>query len=45
MGDELDSRLGQVFWVERGLIVRERDFAEWDDALRLVGVAPEAARQ
>jgi hypothetical protein len=39
-GIELDSRLGQVFWVERGLIVRERDFAEWDDALRLLQRKP-----
>jgi hypothetical protein len=36
---ELDSRLGQVFWIERGLIVRERDFADWDQALRVAGVA------
>jgi ketosteroid isomerase-like protein len=33
-GVELDSRLGQVLWIERGLIVRESDFANWDDALR-----------
>jgi ketosteroid isomerase-like protein len=38
-GIELDSRLGQVFWVERGLIVRERDFGDWDEALRVVGVS------
>jgi ketosteroid isomerase-like protein len=31
---ELDSRLGQVFWIERGLIARERDFSDWDEALR-----------
>jgi ketosteroid isomerase-like protein len=37
-GIELDSRLGQVFWFERGLIVRERDFADWDEALRVVGI-------
>ena len=37
-GIELDSRLGQVFWIERGLIVRERDFSDWDEALRAVGV-------
>jgi ketosteroid isomerase-like protein len=37
-GIELDSRLGQVFWLEQGLIVRERDFTEGDDALHLVGV-------
>ena len=37
-GIELDSRLGQVFWIERGLIARERDFSDWDDALRVLGV-------
>jgi hypothetical protein len=41
-GIELDSRLGQVFWVERGLIVRERDFSEWNDALREIGVSESA---
>jgi len=39
-GIELDWRLGQVFWTEGGLIVRERDCADWDEALRLVGVTP-----
>jgi ketosteroid isomerase-like protein len=38
-GIELDWRLGQVFWFENGLIMRERDFADWDAALRLVGVS------
>jgi hypothetical protein len=33
---ELDSRLGQVFWIERGLIVRESDFGDWDEALRVL---------
>ena len=37
-GIELDSSLGQVFWVEDGLIVREHDFADWDDALRSLGI-------
>src|SRR5919198_5327994 len=41
-GIELDSRLGQVFWVERGLIVRESDFGDWDEALRVAGL-PAAA--
>jgi ketosteroid isomerase-like protein len=41
-GIEIDSRLGQVFWIERGLIVRERDFSDWDDALGVVGI-PAAA--
>jgi hypothetical protein len=35
-GIELDSHLGQVFWVERGLIARERDFSDWDEALRVL---------
>jgi ketosteroid isomerase-like protein len=39
-GVELDSRLGQVFWIERGLIVRERDFGDWEQALRVAGVSP-----
>jgi ketosteroid isomerase-like protein len=38
-GIELDSRLGQVFWIERGLIARERDFSDWDEALRVAGIA------
>jgi ketosteroid isomerase-like protein len=41
-GIELDTRLGQVFWIERGLIVRERDFSDWDEALRVAGI-PTAA--
>jgi ketosteroid isomerase-like protein len=41
-GIEIDSHLGQVFWIERGLIVRERDFSNWDDALGVVGI-PAAA--
>jgi ketosteroid isomerase-like protein len=40
-GIELDSRLGQVFWIERGLIVRESDFGDWDEALRVMGVSEE----
>jgi ketosteroid isomerase-like protein len=41
-GIEFESRLGQVFWAERGLIARERDFADWDDALHVLGI-PTAA--
>jgi ketosteroid isomerase-like protein len=41
-GIELESRLGQVFWIERGLIVRERDFGDWEEALRVAGAAPDA---
>jgi ketosteroid isomerase-like protein len=37
-GLEIDSRLGQVFWFERGVITRERDFADWDEALRVAGI-------
>ena len=43
-GIELDSHLGQVFWIERGLIVRERDFGDWDEALRVAGVGPKDVR-
>jgi ketosteroid isomerase-like protein len=42
-GIELDSRLGQVFWIERGLIVREHDFSDWGEALRVVGIAAETS--
>jgi hypothetical protein len=41
-GIVLDTRLGQVFWSEHGLIVRERDFSDWDEALRVAGI-PTAA--
>ena len=37
-GIELDTHLGQVFWSEQGLIARERDFSDWDEALRVAGV-------
>lgn len=37
-GIELESRLGQVFWTSRGLIVRESDYSDWDDALGVIGV-------
>jgi ketosteroid isomerase-like protein len=40
-GIELDSCLGQVFWTEGGLIVRESDFGDWDEALRVVGAPAE----
>jgi hypothetical protein len=41
-GIELDSRLGQVLWIEQGLIARERDFSDWDEALREAGVSTAA---
>ena len=37
-GIELNSRVGFVFWSERGLVVRERDFSDWDEALRVAGI-------
>ena len=41
-GIELDSHLGQVFWVRRGLIVRERDVGDWNEAMRLASSPEEA---
>jgi hypothetical protein len=41
-GIELDTRVGQVFWHQRGLIVRESDFGDWDEALRVAGVGAAA---
>ena len=35
---ELDAPLGQVFWLERGLIACERDFSNADEALRAAGL-------
>jgi ketosteroid isomerase-like protein len=43
-GIELESRLGQVFWTKRGLIVRESDFGDWDEALRVLGTGQPPAR-
>jgi ketosteroid isomerase-like protein len=37
-GVEFDYRAGLVLWMERGLIVRERDFLDADEALRAIGV-------
>jgi ketosteroid isomerase-like protein len=37
-GIEFDYRLGTAVWIERGLIVRERHFADWDEALRAAGI-------
>jgi ketosteroid isomerase-like protein len=37
-GVEFDYRAGLVIWLERGLVVRERDFLDADDALRAVGM-------
>jgi hypothetical protein len=38
-GIEFDTRVGSVFWLERGLIAREREFADWDEALGAAGIA------
>jgi ketosteroid isomerase-like protein len=42
-GIEFDTPIGSVLWVHRGLIVRQRDFADWDEALRIAGIQPDAA--
>jgi ketosteroid isomerase-like protein len=42
-GVELDYRYAVVVWLERGLIVRERDFLDWDEALRVAGFSTETA--
>jgi ketosteroid isomerase-like protein len=39
-GVELDSPLASVFWFERGLIVRHRDFTDWEEALDAAGISP-----
>jgi ketosteroid isomerase-like protein len=38
-GIEFDSPIGSVLWVERGLVARESDFGDWDEALRAAGIA------
>ena len=40
-GIEFDTPVGQVVWVERGLVVRDH-FNNWDEALRVAGI-PTAA--
>jgi hypothetical protein len=42
-GVELYYRYAVVLWLERGLIVRDRDFLDWDEALRAAGFSTEAA--
>jgi ketosteroid isomerase-like protein len=37
-GIELDSPYGSVYWIERGLIVRESHFVDLDEALRAAGI-------
>jgi ketosteroid isomerase-like protein len=41
-GIEFDYRFGAVFWTERGLIVRELHFADWDEALRAADITTAA---
>jgi ketosteroid isomerase-like protein len=37
-GIELDSPYGVVYRAEQGLIVLQRDFADWNQALRAAGI-------
>jgi ketosteroid isomerase-like protein len=37
-GIEFDYPFGQVLWAERGLVVREQGFNNWDEALRVAGI-------
>jgi hypothetical protein len=37
-GIEFETPVGQVLWVERGLVVRDRVFNTWDEALRVAGI-------
>jgi hypothetical protein len=37
-GIEFDSNFGFVIWIERGLVVREADFADWQEAIRSAGI-------
>ena len=41
-GIELDTPVGVVFWVERGLTVRQPTFTDWDEALRAAGISTAA---
>jgi ketosteroid isomerase-like protein len=43
-GVELESPIAFVWWSERGLVVRQRDFSDWDEALRAAGIPTAAAR-
>jgi hypothetical protein len=37
-GIEFDFPIAMIFWTERGLMVRQRDFTDWDEALRAAGI-------
>lgn len=43
-GIEFNSYIGQALWFERGVIARERDFGDWDEALRAAGISAAATR-
>jgi ketosteroid isomerase-like protein len=42
-GIELEYYLACVYWADRGLIVRQRDFSDRDEALRAAGIPSAAA--
>jgi hypothetical protein len=41
-GIELGGETAQLLTIERGLVVHERDFSRWDDALRAAALDPAA---
>jgi ketosteroid isomerase-like protein len=41
-GVEQDSRVGQAFWIERGLVVRDCLFLDWHEALVAAGMLRDA---
>ena len=41
-GVEFEYRSGLVIWMEHGLVVRERDFLDAEDALRALGIGGDA---
>lgn len=38
-GIEFEGRVGSVVWAKRGLVVHERHFSDWDEALSNAGIA------
>jgi hypothetical protein len=41
-GIELETQVAQLLTLESGLVVSERDFFRWDDALRAAALDPAA---